>query len=512
MQLPSRTLGSGEARIMFPPDTDTPSQRTAKDSAIAIKSALILGVSLIATWSVALAVRLYLPRHLGPEAFGVLHFSETFSATSFIVLGLGVELYIQKNIPVRPAHASDFFGGVVLLRLLMSAGVFAVMLGLLTIMMRPSWVQQIVLVFGVGQIAVSLNGSLAGLLYATRAVKGVAVINVASKVLWGAGIALAIRLRWGLVGLAGAFVAAELLRLMVLSVLVRKRVGLSFRVDPSAVRQVIVASLPIYVNQIAITVYGKVDVSMLTVLSNDAEVGYYSTASNLAGLALLVSPLVGWVLLPLLSRAAARSQTEMFSILRRAILGILLLVLPVALLMGLGADLWVPALFGRAFLPAIISLRMLSPLFVLSYVTIVSGAGLLMLDRAWTLAKVSLVGLAVNPVLNLLLVPPAMRMFGAGGAGAGAATALLLTEACVTVALLHAIGKEAFDKASAKTVVKALLACGVVVCVDQLLRPMGYPRIAIDAGLYVVLSFGLGAVKPRDLVGLLRLVRERHAQ
>lgn len=481
----------------------------SRDAAVAVGSAFILGLSLLLTWSVALLVRLYLPRHLGPETFGVLHFSDTFAATSFVVLGLGVELYIQKNIPVRPAHASDFFGGVVLLRLVLSAAVFGAMLILLALMGQSAAVQRVVLVFGAGYLVASLNGSLSGLLYATRTVGGVATINVASKVMWGGGIALAIWAGVGLIGLATAFLLAELVRLVALAHLARKHVGLSFRVDPKAVKLVILASLPIYVNQIAITIYGKVDVTMLNMLAGDAEVGYYSTAGNLAGLALLVSPLVGWVLLPLLSRAASRSREEMFAILRRAIEAILLLVFPLSLLMGLGADIWVPLLFGEAFAPSVHSLRILSPVFVLSYMTIVAGACLLLLDRAWTLARVSLVGLVVNPCLNLLLVPWAMGLLGVGGAGAGAAIALLLTEGAVTVVLLHAVGREAFDGASVAAIGKAMLACGVIVIVDHLLRPLAFTRLLVDAALYPTLLLAFRAVKPSELRGMVRFLRQR---
>ncbi len=483
--------------------------RTTSDVAVAIKSAVVLGVSLVATWSIALVVRLYLPRYLGPEAFGVLSFADKFAAMSFIVLGLGVEFYILKTIPVRPRHASDFFGGIVALRLLISAGVFGAMALILTVMGRDPEVKRVVFIFGIANVLVSLNGSLAALLYASRAVSGVAVVNVASKLLWGAGIALAIAGRLGLAGLALALLLSESLRLLALARLARRHLGLHLRFDAAAVKVVILAGIPIYLNQIATTIYGQVDVSMLSVLSNDAEVGYYSTAAILAALALLISPLIGRVLLPLLSRAAARSQAEMFSILRRAIEVILLLVIPFALFMGLGADIWVPALFGQAYVPAIPSLRILAPVFVFTYLGSVGGSCLLLLDRAWRLATISLVGLVVNPVLNLLLVPWAMRSFGVGGAGVGAATALLLTEASVTLAVLRACGPDAVDRAGVVSVGKALLCCGAVVAADLAIRPLGPARIAVDAALYVLLMFALGAVKVADLRGLVQFLRAR---
>ena len=161
------------------------------------------------------------------------------------------------------------------------------------------------------------------------------------------------------------------------------------RVDAGAVRLAVVASLPFYLNAIANTVYARVDVSMLAMLSNDTEVGWYGAASNFAALALLVSPLVGWVLLPLLARAAKRSDAELFELVRRATKVVLLLVLPVALFLHLGADVWILSVFGAPFAPAIPALRLLAPMFVFTYLAMIQASCLILLGKAWTVTAIS---------------------------------------------------------------------------------------------------------------------------
>ncbi|MFS8066652.1 MAG: oligosaccharide flippase family protein, partial [Byssovorax sp.] len=159
----------------------TPGERPASDDVfIAVKSALTLGTSLLLTWSVALVVRIFLPRYLGPSLFGTFNFAESFCTTFFIFLGLGVDTYIQKEIPIRPAHASDFFGGFILLRLGMSALLFVAMAVVLALTHRPPMVQRVVFIFGVAQMLVALNGNLAALLHASSNVSELAVINVGS--------------------------------------------------------------------------------------------------------------------------------------------------------------------------------------------------------------------------------------------------------------------------------------------------------------------------------------------
>jgi O-antigen/teichoic acid export membrane protein len=496
---------------MGTPLAPTASDAVTSDTVIAVKSALKLGSSLILTWSIALVVRLFLPRHLGPELFGRFNFADSFAATFFIVLGMGVETYIQKEIPVRPRHASDFLGGVIAVRVLMSVVVVAAMAAVLALTHRPPEVRRVVFFFAAAQLLVSMNATLAALLHATRAVNGLSIVNVASKVLWGVGMAAAVWTDVGLAGLASAFLVSEAARTAALAWLVHRHVGVELKIDLAAVRLMITASLPFYLNSVATTVYAKVDISMLSVLSSDTEVGWYGSASNLAGLALLISPLIGWVLLPLMSRAASRSSADLFVILRRAIELVVLLVLPISLFIGLGADVWIPGLFGRAFTPAILSLRILAPLFILSYVAMICATCLVLLERAWTVAAIALVALVVNPSLNLVLVPVGIRALGVGGAGAGAALSLLLTEIGVTVALVAAVGRGAFDRSSRRSIGKSLLACALVIALDRALVRLGPARLGVDLAAYLALLFALGAVKLAEIRSLVQFVRaQRH--
>ena len=69
-----------------------------REIGLAASNALKLGSSLLATWGIALVARLYIPRFLGPDRFGVLNFAEAFTATAFVFLGLGLDTYVRKEI------------------------------------------------------------------------------------------------------------------------------------------------------------------------------------------------------------------------------------------------------------------------------------------------------------------------------------------------------------------------------------------------------------------------------
>ena len=79
----------------------------------------------------------------------------------------------------------------------------------------------VVLVFGLSQLLVSVNGTLASMLQARSTVSGLALVNVTSKVIWGVGTIAALVLGSPLVGLAAVLFGSELVKAIVLFRLVR---------------------------------------------------------------------------------------------------------------------------------------------------------------------------------------------------------------------------------------------------------------------------------------------------
>ena len=299
---------------MSDPDREPPAPAAAladarADRAVAVRNALKLSTSLILTWGIALGVRLILPRHLGPANFGDYNFAEAFAATFFIGLTLGIEPYIYREVAVRPAHASDFFGGLLLVRSGVAALLVAAMFIILHAMGRPDAVQRLVWIFVLAQVFTTTNGSLACLLQSTSQVDGLSVLNVASKVAWACGLVLAIFLQAGVWAFVVPLAVTEAGRTLALWILARRHVALRLRLDWPAVpgRPGAEPALPGQHGAAHGLRQARRRASWRSPRIG-TEVGYYGAANTIGGLALLATPLLGSVLLPLLARAAARSD------------------------------------------------------------------------------------------------------------------------------------------------------------------------------------------------------------
>jgi O-antigen/teichoic acid export membrane protein len=503
---PLKHLG-GPADAATAATADGPALSAALDGEVrrALRNAAKLGLSLVGTWGIAFAVRVLLPRQLGPELFGAFQFADAVAVGLFILASFGIETYIRKEIATRREHASDFYGGLLVLRLVVGVLLVAGALVALDALGKPPLVLRLVLLLTVTQIFATQNATTTALLHAVGKVDGLSIVNVVAKILWCGGIVAGLAAGYGVQGVAAAMLAAEVLKVAALEVLVRRHLAIRLEFNARATLAALAGSLPFFAMGLSNVLYAKIDVAMLSFLAGDREVGWYGAASGIAGMALLLAPLIMWVLLPLTARAGDCSPAEVTLLTRRAMSFVLAIATPITLLLALGADVIVDTLFGPAFGPSTRSLRTIAPVFLLTYVGMVSGATLMAIGRGWLVTSLMLLGVVVSPFLHWLLIPRFLEALGPGGAGVGAAVALNLTEVFITVAMTIALGSHAFDRASVVRLAKSAAACAVVVAADRLLlAPIGAARLVVDAALYGTLVVLWRAVDLQTVVAVIR--------
>jgi O-antigen/teichoic acid export membrane protein len=461
----------------------------SNDVLVAVRNTVKLGLSLLATWGIGLGIRLLLPRFLGETAFGQMRPAEEFTAMLFFAVQLGVDTYIRKELPVRPDHAKEFFGTIFVLRALVAILLFAIVAVMLELTHRPPEVKILYWLFAVGNLFHQTKEMLGAMLHARQTVDGLSLSNVVGKFIWGGGVVAS--LWWGrwLPGIALSFAVAKCIECLWLWALVQKHFQLTmFTASWTAAKVVVLSALPFYLNTVSHTVYNKLDTWLVSVLITDAEAGWYGAASQLAGIAMLVAPIIGWVAMPLLSRALSRGREEYERLRCRILELVLIIAIPTSLAIGLGADVWLAIISGPRFAEASLALRILSPLFVLIYVSIISAISLILEGRAWTVTLISFTGMIINPLLNLVVISRALEYFGPGGAGAGAAMVQFLTETTVSVVMFAIIGKKAFDRRTLNMVLRTTLVVAGVVALDRFLfQRTGLPgivRILIDGAAY----------------------------
>ena len=493
------------------PDATSPpaEEHTRRDGLVALRNGAKLATSMLLTWGVALIVTFKLPKYLQPVLFGHYRFGDQFAASLAVFLTLGVDTYISREIAIRPKHLTDFFGGVLLTRLL----VILPLIAFATFWLRNEVHERrlAAFLFAFAYAFTTLNATFQQTLQAAQKVNGLAVANVVAKVFWGGGTFAAVTLGAPFWVLPLPMIFGEALKATFLYIAVKEAVELKLRVDWAETKKVLRIAVPFYIANGAVALGAYIDVPLLGKLMPESskEVGWYAAALQIAQLSALLSPIMSGVLIPMMSRAKARSEEEFIKILRRGFEAVIVVSIPLTLLLALGAEFWIHITIKDAFLPAAVSLRWLAPTFVFAYANVLLWLALMILDRSWTIMVVSIAGMILLPILIVTMVP-LFAPEGLGGAGKGASIALTLREFIIVSVFLAVLRDKAMDRRGLSTLLKSLGICVVVAVLDHYLLSMWPPiRLAADAVTYLVLMIGTGVLHPRDIKAVLKMVKDR---
>lgn len=485
--------------------------QNARESRLVLLNSIKLSLSLLGTLVVAFAVRFMIPRYTGPAAFGQLNFADAYAASFFVFTTFGVDSYIRKEVSTRLEHANDFWAGFWLLRL-GSAVIVAVLMGVgLHAMNKGPLEWRLAFVFALGQIAFVHNYTVSALLHAASEVNELSFMNVISKLVWGGGIWLSLVLALPLDMVAFAFLLSEALKAIYLSKVTRQKLNLRWHVDMRATWLVMVASFPYFLNYMCHRTYEKLNVSMLSAMADDKEVGWYAAATNIATISLLFLPILQAIIVPLAARTGKKSIEAMNDLMRSAVRLVVVGGTLISLIIMLHAEDMVHYAFGPGFAESAISLRMLAPMFPLTYLAVLGAMHLIQLDRIWTMIKVSLFALIANPVLNAALITTGYKM-GPGWAGGMSALASICTEGANAVITFYILGTAAVDRRLWRVLGMTMMVCGVVTAAHYLLASWGLWRMPVEGVLYFALALATGALPLADLKRTLQNAKQARRQ
>lgn len=180
---------------------------------------------------------------------------------------------------------------------------------------------------------------------------------------------------------------------------------------------------------VATSLYSKVDITMLGTMCSDSVVGYYTNAQKMIALILGVTTAFSTVFLPRLSYYYNNEKEKFNELVSLGVKIILFLSIPFFIGLIAVANNLIPVMFGKSFIPAVSTIRILSILIlikgigdILCYQVIISSGN----ERKFIFSYVA--AAIINICLNLILIPKFKQD--------GAALASVVSELTVNMTLL----------------------------------------------------------------------------
>ena len=241
---------------------------------------------------------------------------------------------------------------------------------------------------------------------------------------------------------------------------------------------------------LAVELYTKLDVTMLGVLSDDVNVGYYNYATRITTIVVTLATSVSTVLLPRLSYYMENGKIEeLNSTVKFVHKGILTITLPAAIGLSIFAKDIMCFMFGELFEPAAITVRILTVLIVIKAIGNLYGAQILVAFGAEKFLLFStLFGAISNVIMNAFLIP----IFEENGAAIASVISELIV-CIIQVALSKKyvdvkVGKCFYLQLCLSSCVMAIAVIGVCHSINSLILRM---VIGIPVGIFVFYLVGL---------------------
>lgn len=170
-------------------------------------------------------------------------------------------------------------------------------------------------------------------------------------------------------------------------------------------KQILIYSYPMLFTSSMIFMMGNVDHFMISYYLDEAQVGIYSACIKLSFVITFILASVNGFVAPKISKAHSEDDTEQVKqIYRGSVKLVVLTSLPIFILLYSFPELFL-GLFGQEFTKATVTLLIINTAFLINVLCGPVGHLLNMTDHQLDFMKILMIGLVINFILNIMLIP-----------------------------------------------------------------------------------------------------------
>lgn len=445
-------------------------------------------------------------RYLGDVNYGIFTFSLAFVFMIEIFTDLGLSEFAQRSIARDKSLAGKYFGNILIWKLIVSSVVFVILILTINLLKSSSEVRFTVYLLGFANILRSFKSTSRSIFRAfERFDLDCITMYIERTSLLVVGIVVFI-LGGGLVSFALVFVIVRVFDLaLTFAILNWKIVNIVPQFNFSFLKKLQLKALPFGLFFVIITLYSYTDTVMLSFIRTDAEVGWYNAAYKIYEGLTIFPFIICFVLSPRLSRLFVANKKVHSLLSNRAAKYMFIISLPFLICGIILSRNIVNILFGEQFHNSVVALQILFLGVVFVFQIRLFQIILISIDKQKVVMCVALIGLIINVLLNLLLIPK----YGF----AGAAFTTIISELIVFSIYYSYLSRSYFEMSIWKLSLKPLLASLIVGVLVWKFDTLPLILLLSGAfGLYLLLLFCFKVFDKEewDLVyGLTRAIKAR---
>lgn len=445
-------------------------------------------------------------RNIGAEGTGKYFFALSFTTIFVVFVDLGLTNVLIREASKCKEKIGEYFSTVLSVKIVLGILSYAAMFFAINALGYPIETRHLVYVSGITMLFDSLHLSLYGVLRAIGDLKYEAISIVGSQITTlGLGTFFLYQ-GYPLVFLIIAFTIPSMINVLYASIIVWKKhaIPLMPRFQKRIFLSLAVIAIPFAVAAVFARLYSYADTVLLSKLAGDVAVGWYSIPYKITFAFQFIPLALIAALYPRFSEYFDKDKERLARLFEQSMKYLLLIAFPIAVGIAVLAKDIVLSLYTAEYLPSVLPLRILIISLIFSFISFPIGAFLNACNKQVTQTVIVGIALAINIVLNLLLIPK----IGVAGAAiaAFAGNALLAVCGYVIVPKITAISHAFLGK----TFVQLAISAGVMGIAVSIVNDLSHFTVAILTGavIYAIMLFLTRTLTTRQLREAVVLIKK----
>ncbi len=470
--------------------------------------------SQVITWISSFILMSFMPRYLGAEEWGRLYFAMSLNGITGLLIDLGLTTLIVKDVARDKEKVSSLvINGLALRSLAWTFSLVATM-AFVVLAGYPAQTVQVVFILALANWFYGNYDLFHRVFIGLERMEYRSICLVIEKVFLAVFGVAALVLGMGPVAVAVVMLLSMVANFGMSWYFLRKTVKLHFEITTAIWKPLLINGFPFLISSTFAFIYYRINVMMMSSMTNDAVVGWYGAPYRLFDTLMFFPLILTTAVFPVLARLGHTSKTNMTQTSRQLLDLTLIVAVPLAVGMASLSQPIISVLFGlKEFWNSVVLLQILAISVLLIYVDFVLNTVLVANDKQKQLSVVAMIATIISIGINYVAIKYTQETWGNGAMGAAFSTGV--TEVCVMAMSIFLLPKGVFGKSNlvlaGKTLLGGAAMWGVVWLVQ---REVPYGQGWILAGglgcvVYTAMLFFLKVVSKREVNFLINLLPMR---
>ncbi len=470
----------------------------------ALGNSTLMMVSQLVTWTTSLTLTGVIGRTLGDRGFGDLYLAMSWTVIFSVLVGFGLDQQLTRTVARDRTVLGQYLLNSMALKTCLFVLAYLLITGIVYALGYPPETRKTTAIFSCLLLFQGLNSLLGASYQAFERVAYSTVGGTLEKVSIAViGIYLLTH-GYGVMALAVAYVAVAAGNTLWQMYFLRRLGPITPTINHRIWPQLLKGGVPFFWFWVLTTVYFRVDVILLSKLTNSEVVGWYGAAYKLFETLMFLPTILSLVIMyPILARLSAQSRDGLRFAMDKGLSVLLMLGTPICVGLFTLAGPIITLIYGdKDFAPAVPALQWLAVALFLLYVNHMMVVSLWSLNQETKMIPAAGVAVFINIGVNFVLIPRYAHL--------GAAASTVVTELFLTAYVLAVIPKDLLSRNSLAVLGKALVASAVMALILAGLRDHSLTILIPVGGLaYCLCGLLLQLVPDEDLRMITAVFRMR---